>query len=178
MKACESCSQRVEIGANHRKINIPQRAVGIILVYLPLFTFPFVIIGAYLTYFHLRMLGATNLKTWSDFLPDRATHRYDLKSQVIMQPTFKFSMAKYRLFWIFNCTWYCPLSAGLLEWHAYLVKVVENWWCPFTHNRKVEGAYNEAAVDKSFWHLYPEDIVKLHVDDLKNPLWNQEEEKK
>jgi hypothetical protein len=58
------------------------------------------------------------------------------------------------------------------------VKVVENWWCPFGHNKKDDGDYNEGAIDKSFWHIYPEERAKLHEDDLKNPLWNIKEEKK
>jgi hypothetical protein len=175
MKACESCSScRVEIGAHHKNVSVPVRAVGIILVYLPLFTLPFVIASAYFTYFHLRMVGAKNVKTWSDFMPDRASHRYNLKNQITMDGSFGISPSQSKLFWILNCTAYCPYSVALFEWHAYLVKIVENWWCPFGHNRKDSGDYNEGAIDKSFWHIYPGDSVKLHQDDLNNPLWNQE----
>jgi hypothetical protein len=171
MKACESCSaSRVEIGKNHQQQSVPMRGIGMLLIYLPLLTFPFVIISAYLTYYHLRMMGATNLKKWSDFIPDRASHRYTLKNQITMNASFKTSMAQSKLFWILNCTWYCPYSVALFEWHAYMVKLVENWWCPFTHEKK--ETYKNAMIDKSFWHLYPEDTSKLEKDDLDNPIWN------
>jgi hypothetical protein len=48
---------------------------------------------------------------------------------------------------------------------------VENWWCPFAHNRKEE--YAEGSIDKSFWHVYPQELEKLHPDDCKNPIWNE-----
>jgi hypothetical protein len=171
MKACESCSScRVEIGKNHRQQSIPVRGIGMVLIYLPLLTFPFVIISAYLTYYHLLMMGAKNVKKWSDFIPDRASHRYDLKSQITMERSFKTSAAQSKLFWILNCTWYCPYSVALFEWHAYMVKIVENWWCPFTHEKK--ETYSNAKIDKSFWHLYPDDTAKLNPEDLENPIWN------
>lgn len=177
MKACESCSTcRVDIGKNYRKQSVPVRAIGMVFVYLPILTLPFVITSAYLTYIHLRMMGATNLKTWSDFIPNRSTHRYDLKSQIVMEGSFKASTSQSKLFWMFNCTWYCPYSVALFEWHAYMVKLVENWWCPFTHEKK-EG-YNNAKIDKSFWHIYPEDAHKLHPDDLANPIWNEDKDDK
>lgn len=172
MKACDSCSHRVEIGANHKKISLLRRTIGLIFVYLPLLTAPFIVISAYLTYYHLILIGAKNVKKWSDFLPDRATHRYNLKNQITMEGTYKLSMAQSKLYWILNCTWYCPVSVGLFEWHAYLVKLVENWWCPFTHNKKQEGSYDDGAIDQSFWHIYPEDRVKLDPEDEQNPLWN------
>ncbi|NOQ36541.1 MAG: hypothetical protein GQ569_11715 [Methylococcaceae bacterium] len=172
MKACESCS-RVEIGKNHKKQSVFIRAIATPLVYVPLLMVPFVVLSAYTCYFHLRLSGGKNIKKWSDFIPDRATHRYELKSQVAMDPTFKLSAAQSKLYWIFNCTWYCPFSVALFEWHAYLVKVIENWWCPFTHNRKDEH-YQDAAIDKSFWHIYPEEASKLHEDDLNNPIWNED----
>jgi hypothetical protein len=132
MKACDTCSGRVEIGKNHKQIPVWQRGVGMILIYLPLATFPFVFISAYLTYYHLRMVGGKNIKTLSDFIPDRASH-------------------------------------------AYMVKIVENWWCPFTHEKK--ESYNNAMIDKSFWHLYPEDISKLEEEDRRNPIWNDSADK-
>ena len=175
MKACESCSScRVEIGANYQQKSVLSRAIGMVFVYLPILTLPFVILSAYLTYYHLRLIGAKNLKTWADFSPNRATHRYELKSQITMNPSFKLSASQSKLFWMFNCTWYCPYSVSLFEWHAYLVKIVENWWCPFAHNRKED--YAEGAIDKSFWHLDPQDRLKLHPDDRKNLIWNEEGE--
>jgi hypothetical protein len=69
---------------------------------------------------------------------------------------------------------YCPLSVALFRYAAYLVKIVENWWCPFAHNRKKD--YVEGAIDKSFWHMFPEELEKLHPDDQKEPMWNEKEE--
>ncbi len=172
MKACESCANRVEIGKHYRNQSVPKRAIGMILVYLPIATLPFVFLSAYLTYFHLRMMGAKNIKTLSDYLPDRKSHRYTLKNQITMEGSFKASTSQSKLFWILNCTWYCPVSVALFEWHAYMVKVVENWWCPFGHEKK-EG-YKNGAIDQSFWHVYPEDRAKLEKEDLENPIWNNE----
>ncbi|MGZ8190365.1 MAG: hypothetical protein ACXWTS_03950 [Methylococcaceae bacterium] len=174
MKACESCSSRVEIGKHHNNMSVPHRAIGMILVYLPIITLPFVFLSAYMTYYHLRFVGAKNVKTLSDFLPDRASHRYTLKTQITMRPSFQPSLSQYKLFWILNCTWYCPVSVALFEWHAYMVKLVENWWCPFGHDKK-EG-YSNAKIDKSFWHIYPVDKAKLHEEDLNNPIWNDPED--
>lgn len=175
MKACESSTtqeeQRVKIGGNYRSVPVWRRGIGMIFVYLPILTLPFVFLSAFLSYYHLKLVGAENLKTLSDFLPKRETHRYTLKNQITMDPTFSLSMAQSKLYWILNCTWYCPVSVGLFEWHAYLVKLIENWWCPFNHGRK--QGYDNAKIDQSFWHTYPEDQAKLHQDDLDNPIWNK-----
>lgn len=171
MKACENC-QRVEIGKNHNNMSIPSRALGMVFVYLPILTLPFVILSAYLTYYHLRLVGGRNIKTWGDFLPDRKSYRYTYKTQITMHPTFKASASQSKLFWILNCTWYCPYSVALFEWHTYLVKIVENWWCPFGHDKKQD--YVEGSIDKSFWHLNPVDTEKMIPEDRYNPIWNEE----
>ena len=175
MKACDSCSGRAEIGKNHQKVPVLQRTIGLIFVYLPILTLPFVFLSAYLTYFHLRLIGGQNIKTLCDFLPARSSHRYTLKNQITMDGSFKLSLAQSKLYWILNCTWYCPVSVALFEWHAYMVKIVENWWCPFTHEKK-EG-YNNAKIDKSFWHIYPEDAIKLEAEDRDNEIWNDSNDK-
>ena len=108
MKACESCAERVNIGCHHRQMPVWSRAVGLLFIYLPILTLPFVITSAYLTYFSLKLVGADNVKTWGDFLPDRASHRYTMKDQITMNGSFGLSMAQHKLFWILNCTWYCP----------------------------------------------------------------------
>ena len=36
-----------------------------------------------------------------------------------------------------------------------------------------EKHYREAAIDQSFWHIYPEDIVKLEPEDRDNSIWNE-----
>jgi hypothetical protein len=54
MKACEQCAaDRIEIGANHKQMSILSRTIGLILVYLPIFTLPFVIASAYSTYYSM-----------------------------------------------------------------------------------------------------------------------------
>ena len=175
MKACDSCSGRAEIGKNHNKVPILQRTIGLLFVYLPILTLPFVFLSAYLTYYHLKLIGGKNIKTLSDFLPARSSHRYTLKNQITMDGSFKLSLAQSKLYWILNCTWYCPVSVALFEWHAYLVKLVENWWCPFTHEKK--ESYNNAKIDKSFWHIYPEDAIKLEPEDRDNEIWNDSNDK-
>jgi hypothetical protein len=175
MKACDSCSGRAEIGKNHNKVPVLQRSIGLLFVFLPILTLPFVFLSAYLTYYHLKLIGGENIKTLSDFLPARSSHRYTLKNQITMDGSFKLSLAQSKLYWILNCTWYCPVSVALFEWHAYLVKLVENWWCPFTHEKK--ESYNNAKIDKSFWHIYPEDAIKLEPEDRDNEIWNDSNDK-
>jgi hypothetical protein len=156
-------------------VPVLQRTIGLLFVYLPILTLPFVFLSAYLTYYHLKLIGGENIKTLSDFLPARSSHRYTLKNQITMDGSFKLSLAQSKLYWILNCTWYCPVSVALFEWHAYLVKLVENWWCPFTHEKK--ESYNNAKIDKSFWHIYPEDAIKLEPEDRDNEIWNDSNDK-
>lgn len=174
-KACESCTDRVHIGCNHKQRPVIARAIGLLFIYLPILTLPFVFISAYLTYYSLILCGASDVKKYSDFLPDRASHRYSLKNQIVMDGSFKLSLSQAKLFWILNCTWYCPYSVGLFEWHAYMVKVVENWWCPFGHSRK--NSYTDGAIDQSFWHIYPEEKAKLTEEDKNNPIFTADSEK-
>jgi hypothetical protein len=175
MKACETCAGRAEIGKNHKQMSVLRRGIGLVFVYLPVITLPFVFASAYMVYFHLWMVGGKNIKKFSDFMPAKESHRYTLKNQIVMDGTFKLSLAQSKLYWILNCTWYCPVSVAVFEWHAYMVKIVENWWCPFTHSTK--ETYNNAKIDKSFWHIYEEDIVKLEPEDRDNPIWNEDFEK-
>jgi hypothetical protein len=176
MKACEQCAaDRVIIGRNYKNVSVLSRAIGLILIYLPIITFPFIVLSAYWTYYSLILCGAKNVKKWGDYLPDRASHRYTMKNQVVMDGSFKLSLAQSKLYWILNCTWYCPSSVALFEWHSYLVKVVENWWCPFTHGTK--ETYKNGSIDQSFWHIYPDDSTKLHKDDKVNPIFTDEHDK-
>lgn len=177
MKKCESCgpldpeASRVCIGKNNKEISGIQRFFGVWLIYLPILTLPFVLLSAYISYIHLRLMGAKNIKPLKSFLPDKKSFRYTMASQIVMEPGYKLSPTQTKIFWVINCTWYCPFSTGLFEWHAYLVKLVENWWCPFHHSRKNEH-YREGAIDQSFWHIFPEDIGKLEAEDRDNPIWN------
>jgi hypothetical protein len=179
MKACENCGPmapelgRVCIGKHHRKISPLQQYLGVLLIYVPILTLPFVILSGLISYWHLRLMGAENVKSLWDFLPDRKSFRYNMDNQITMYPGEYYSPTRYKLFWILNCTWYCPVSVGIFEWHSYLVKLVENWWCPFGHSRK-NGNYREGAIDQSFWHIYPEEAVKLDPEDRDNPIWNDD----
>lgn len=178
MKPCENCGpmetnvERVVIGKHHKKVPRIQQFFGVCLVYLPIFTLPFVLISGYITQIHLRLMGAENIKPLKSFFPDKKSFRYTMKNQITMEPGYGLSPTQTKLFWILNCTWYCPVSVGIFEWHAYLVKLVENWWCPFHHSKK-EVHYRDGAIDQSFWHIYPEDIGKLTSEDRDNPIWNE-----
>jgi len=179
MKSCENCGpadahmERVCIGKHHRDISFARQFWGVCTIYLPILTLPFVFLSAYISYWHLLLMGARNVKTFSDFLPDRKSFRYTFSNQITMKPSYNLSPTQTRLFWILNCTWYCPTSVALFEWHAYLVKLVENWWCPFRHSRKNEH-YRDGAIDKSFWHIYPDEEPKLEPEDRDNPIWNED----
>lgn len=176
MKACEQCAtDRIQIGCNHKQMSVFSRTIGLILVYLPVFTLPFVIVSAYLTYYSLIFCGAKNVKTLRDYIPKRSSHRYTLKQQIVMNGSFKLSLAQSKLYWFINCTMYCPYSVALFEWHAYLVKAVENWWCPFSHANKEN--YKTGSVDKSFWHIYPEEQGKLNSTDRDNPIFTDKYDK-
>jgi hypothetical protein len=171
MKACEGCN-RVAIGQGWKKISLLRCCVAIPLIYVPAVILLLPLrLSASLVYWHLRLMGAENLKTLADFLPDRKSHRYDLKSQIVFDSgkTFGF-LARRKIYWIFNCTYYCPYSVALLEWITYMTKIVENWWCPFNHARKEN--YACGAIDQSLWHVYPQECEKLHPDDRVNPIWN------
>jgi hypothetical protein len=173
MKACENCSGsgRVNFDDNYDQKSFWNKFFGVVLIYVPIITLPFVFFSAWVTYLHLKLVGAKNIRSFKSFLPERSSHRYTLKNQITMEPGYSVSPTQSKLYWILNCTWYCPVSVGLFEWHAYLVKLVENWWCPFHHSRKNTN-YQDGAIDKSFWHLYPQDIVKLEPADRDNPIWN------
>lgn len=179
MKACDQCNttqhsnDRVFIANDFKHASLWYRLTTVSLIYLPIFSWPFVLASAWITYLHLRMLGAKNIRPLSSFLPDRKSHRYDMKTQITMQPKSMLNPVRAKTFWVANCTWYCPYSVGLFEWHSYLVKVVENWWCPFQHDRK-DAHYKSGAINQSFWHIYPEAVVKLHPKDYQNPIWNKD----
>lgn len=177
-KTCETCrSDRISIGKQFYTLPAWRRYLGAVLIYLPLFfSLPFVLVGAGILYAHLRTLGAQNIKSYWEFIPDGATHRY---SKLSDQITFKMDVtapwASMKTFWAFNCNYYCPLSVGLYEWSVYLVKTVENFWCPFFHERK--STYAESAIDKSYWHIHPENVEKLHPEDRDCQIWNEDARK-
>lgn len=168
----------VTIGQSYPKQSVLLRVlIGTPLIYLPILTtIPFVLIGVILVRWHLRILGAKNMKSyWRDFVPAWITHRYTYKTQPVATDSI-FSIQHYKWAWIFNCKMYCPLSVALLRYAVYLVKIVENWWCPFTHSRKEE--YCDAAIDYSYWHIDKKRAAKLHPDDRNNPIWNKDAREK
>ena len=65
------------------------------------------------------------------------------------------------------------MSVALFKYMAYLIQIVENWWCPFEHDKK--AGYKDSAIDKSYWHIYERERSMLHPDDRENPIWNEEE---
>lgn len=163
----------IKIGDNFDKQVVWKVFIGVPLIYMPLiFSIPFVIICVFLVKTHLRLMGAENIKSYWEFVPEWASHRYHYHNQITYVTGAKWhNLRAYRWYWIFNCNLYCPLSVALFRYVTYLVKIVENWWCPFEHDKKCE--YAEAAIDKSYWHLHEQEKEKLHPDDRDNPTWNQ-----
>ena len=167
---------RVKIGCNFAKQPLWKLVIGVPLIYVPiLVVIPFLVIGLVLVRLHLRLTGASNLKSYWDFVPSWITHRYTYKTQIVRTTSLWISPTKYKFFWIFNCKLYCPLSVALFEYANYLVKIVENWWCPFDHEKK--SHYADGAIDQSFWHIFPDEMAQLHPQDSDNPIWNEPAEK-
>lgn len=166
---------RVKIGCNYVKQPFWKVILGVPLIYLPIITtVPFVLIGVLLVKTHLKYVGGMQIKSYWEFVPAWLSHRYSNDQQPTINIT-RFHPAHYRFFWVLNCKHYCPLSVALFKYAVYLVEIVENWWCPFAHGKK--QSYGRAAIDQSFWHVDPEEIVKLHPDDRNNPIWNENSEK-
>lgn len=162
---------RVTIGFNYLKQPFWKVIVGVPLIYLPIITtVPFVIIGVVLIKTHLKYIGGMDIKSYRDFVPAWVSHRHNNSKQPAIAIS-RFHPAHYSFFWVFNCKHYCPLSVALFRYAAYLVMIVENWWCPFAHDKKAE--YSRGAIDRSFWHVYPEELKKLHPDDRGNTIWNR-----
>ncbi len=103
-KACAHCD-RITIGGNYDRVSPWRVLVGLPFVYLPVLVMPFILLGGALVYIHLRMMGASDLKTLRDFLPDWDSHRYHYKTQIVKQDIHPWARwARARFFWVFNCT--------------------------------------------------------------------------
>ena len=170
--------KRVEIGGNFHKNPRWKFLAGVPLIYVPiLVAIVPMILCALLVQTHLRMVGARKLKSyWKDFVPSWISHRYTRESQIVSNKLVdKFGalafIARSKLFWIFNCKLYCPLSVALMAYLVYLVKIVEQWWCPFGHDKKY--TYADAPIDRSLWHADGDEAL-LHPDDRENPSWNED----
>lgn len=164
---------RVKIGSNFLSQPIWKVFIGVPLIYLPLLTtVPFVMLGVLLVRTHLVYIGGMNIRSYWDFVPAWISHRYRHNNQIIYSTGAAwYNLREHKFYWIFNCKLYCPLSVALIRYMAYLVMIVENWWCPFAHDKKPD--YAESAIDKSYWHLHETERARLHPDDLNNPMWNE-----
>lgn len=167
---------RVVIGRNYENQPTWKKYVGVPLIYFPLIaTIPFVVIGVLLVRAHLSYVGGMNIRSYWSFVPSWISHRYRYSNQIVYESeTNKYHFRYYRWYWIFNCKVYCPMSVALFHYMTYLVMIVENWWCPFHHDKKSE--YAEAAIDQSYWHIYEIERDKLQSEDRDNPIWNDEVE--
>ena len=68
---------RVRVGCNYVKQPLWKIFAGVPLVYLPIITtVPFVIIGVFLVKSHLKYVGGMEIKSYWDFVPSWASHRY------------------------------------------------------------------------------------------------------
>lgn len=166
--------ERVVLGRRYHDQPAWKRMLGVPLIYLPLLTtLPFVAVGVLLVRLHLKYVGAMNVRPYWSFVPSWISHRYRYGDQITYRTgTAWHNLAYHRWFWIFNCKLYCPLSVALFRYSAYLVEIVENWWCPFNHDQK--SHYRQAAIDQSYWHICPRERGLLHPDDRENPTWNDE----
>jgi len=170
----EVIMSRVTIGSNYLQQPRWKIIIGVPLIYIPIITTaPFVVLGVLLMRIHLIYIGGMNIKSYWDFVPTWISHRYRYCDQIVYTTGAKwYNLRAFRFYWIFNCKLYCPLSVALFRYAAYLVMIVENWWCPFAHDKKPE--YAEGAIDKSYWDLHDDERQRLHPDDLNNPIWNEE----
>jgi hypothetical protein len=163
---------RIQIGDTYSKIPIWRQIIGIPLIYIPVIvSIPFAILAVWLVKLHLWFLGGRNIKKYRDFIPHRKSYRYAYRNQIVRSSPWYAAFAKTKIFWFYNCGIYCPLSIGLFDYLSYLVKIVENWWCPFKHDRK--HTYANAPLDNSFWHISEIEKQKLAKEDLNNPIYTK-----
>ncbi len=178
-KACDICPEdRIQIGINFSEIPMWRQLLAIPFIYVPIIvTMPFTVLGLLFTRWHFLILGAKNLKTYKHFLPKKSSFRYPTRESYITieKSSFWNLHVRIKAFWYFNCTWYCPYSVALFEYMTYLVKAVENWWCPFFHEKKSD--YADAPMDRSYWHTYMGWKKKLHKDDEDCAIWNDKSSK-
>ena len=165
---------RVRIGENFVKQPNWKIYLGVPLIYLPIFTMiPFMLVGVIIIKTHLKLVGGRNIRSYWDFVPSWVSHRYNYDNQIVYSTeTSWHHFRAFRWYWILNCKIYCPLSVALFRYSAYLVMIVENWWCPFEHEKKPE--YKDSSIDKSYWHLHEAELRKLHPDDKENSIWNED----
>jgi len=175
-KGVSENQEDVQIGCNY--VNRPkwQRLVAVMLIYIPIFiSVPFMIFTAFVVRLHLVGIGGHNLKKYTDFLPNWASHRYTYDTQVT-EARNPITRTVAKLTWIFNCKLYCPLTVALVKYLVYLIQVVEVWWCPFKHDKK--DSYIDSSIDQSFWHIYPDKRKLLSDGDKENPMWSKNKDVK
>ena len=171
-------TDRVQIGCGFQQHPRWKFLAGVPLIYLPILIGLLPMIACVLLVkTHLTLVGGHNLKSyWDDFVPSWVSHRYTRENQILPNKLFERYkqlawIAKSKLFWVFNCKLYCPLSIALISYLLYLVKIVEQWWCPFGHDKKL--SYADVPIDKSFWHAAGDENL-LHPEDRENPSWNKD----
>ena len=168
-------AHRARIGCNYVSWPRWKFLTAIPLIYVPIVVGLLPLVAtAILVRAHLCFVGGHELKSYWEFVPSWVSHRYTLATQVRPVGVFeRFGpltlFARSKLFWIVNCKLYCPLSVSLLAYVLYMVKIVEQWWCPFAHDRK--GSYADAPIDESFWHASG-DAALLHPEDRHNRSWS------
>jgi len=164
--------ERVKIAVNYENQPLWKVFIGVPLIYVPILcTIPFVVLGVIIVKIHLKYIGGMDIQSYWDFVPSWTSHRYQLDNQITYSTGARwYNLRARQFYWIFNCKLYCPLSVALFRYAAYLVKIVENWWCPFAHDQK--KYYKEGAIDQSYWHLHEVEKQKLHPDDRLNPIWS------
>tara|TARA_Y100000310_G_scaffold344515_1_gene457679 strand:- start:5 stop:553 length:549 start_codon:yes stop_codon:yes gene_type:complete len=169
-------ADRIKIGDAYSQIPMWRQILGIPLIYIPVIvSVPFVILGVLFVKAHLWFLGAKNLKKYKDFIPHRKSYRYAYRDQIVRSSPWWSAWAKTKIFWFYNCGIYCPFSIAMYDYCSYMVKVVENWWCPFKHDRKDQ--YANAPLDNSFWHMSEKEKKKLHKEDQDNPIYTKHSKK-
>jgi len=75
--------ERVRIGSNYLKQPTWKLFLGVPLIYFPLITTtPFVLLGVLLVKTHLEWVDGMNIRSYWDFVPAWASHRYQYDNQI------------------------------------------------------------------------------------------------
>jgi|GEM_PF-162271 len=153
MKVCDQCivtgkpEERVQFNHSYKQQPLAYKLLCVHLIYLPLLSIPFVIVNGAFIALYLKIIGAKGYTRYRSFLPDRQSHRYDLKNQVTKASKNRFNPVSSKLFWILNCTWYCPYSVALFEWHAKLMAMMETSENINENHPETDGDSNSQADD-------------------------------
>jgi hypothetical protein len=153
MKVCNQCNvagkpeDRVQFNHSYKQQPLVYKLLCVHLIYLPLLSIPFIIVNGAFIALYLKMIGVKDYTSYRSFLPDRQSHRYNLKNQVTKGSNNRFNPVSSKLFWILNCTWYCPYSVALFEWHAKLMTMMETLENINENHPKTDGDLKSQAND-------------------------------